>query len=80
MRKIFATIRKSSKYFAQQEIGKEGFPIAFPAKIDLEKDSVYCVFGNRNQYRLCDVNLWTEAADGEIKIVPMHGDYDDGTR
>lgn len=70
---LYATIKKSSKYYEQNSLAQRdatifgGFP--FPISInpdDLGERDNYCVKGGPGgQYRLIDVHLYVKRSDGE---------------
>lgn len=69
---IYATIRKQSRYFRQQELDTKGKPIAFKVTIDIEEDPLWPVKGGiGGQYSLYDVDLWIEQK-GSLKKLPVH--------
>jgi hypothetical protein len=71
--KIYATIRKNSKYFHQQDFkGKE--PVPFPVLLDFSINPTWPVKGGvGGNYQLNDIDLWIRRSDGYLLKIPMHG-------
>lgn len=66
---IFAKIKKSSKYYAQQPMSSAAKPVAFEVFLDAQTLGAYVVHGRPGQYRLVDVNLFVVCESGrELKI------------
>ena len=64
---LYAKIKKSSKYYGQNDWAKEKGTFPFPVEIYGYPEG-YCVKGNDNQYRLRDVNLFVIEDGVEIKL------------
>jgi len=68
---IFGTIRANSKYIDQQGFDQMGRPIPFKVTLNLRCNPHYCVHGNDNQYRLCDLDLWIKLGE-KLETLPLH--------
>lgn len=64
---LYAKIKKSSKYFYQNEYAKERGTFPFPVKIRGYHGD-YCVKADIGDYRLRDVSLFVIADGEEIKL------------
>jgi hypothetical protein len=64
---LYAKIKKSSKYYNQNNWAKENGEFPFPVEIHGHALG-YCVHGNGNQYRLRDVSLFVIEDGTEIKL------------
>jgi hypothetical protein len=69
--KLYATIRKESKYYHQQNF-KEKKPVPFPVSLEIEVDPEWPVKGGvGGNYTLHDVELWWMSNEG-LLLIPMH--------
>jgi hypothetical protein len=70
--KIYATIRKQSKYYYSQQKFEGKKPVPFPVRLEFKEDPRWPVKGGvGGQYTLYDVELYV-ARDGELLVIPMH--------
>jgi hypothetical protein len=58
MTQLYATIRRSSKYYHQNEWAKRLGSFPFPVNIMSEPNDDYCVCSSFENYRLSDLNLY----------------------
>lgn len=58
---IYASLKRSSKYYHQQRDHKTPFPVTF-------RWDGYCVCGNNNFYRIADVNLFAHVEGQFLKL------------
>lgn len=65
---LFATIKKTSKYYSQNTFSTGGHPVPFPVFVDADwQFDKYCVKGGPGgQYWLSDVCLYVRAVGGQF--------------
>jgi len=70
MQQIYAKIKKSSKYYGQNQMAKQEGVFPFPVTITHGNDpDFYFVQGDPGgSYRLADVNLFVKDNDIDIRI------------
>ena len=69
MQQIYAKVKKSSKYYGQNEWAKQSGEFPFPVTIDVRTCDSYRVRGGPGgQYRMEDVNLFVVADGKELRI------------
>ncbi|WP_043582322.1 hypothetical protein [Geminisphaera colitermitum] len=61
---LFATIKKSSKYY-RQGLGDDNKPYAFKIR-QIDDFGDYRFHGNSNQYRAEDLIFWIKKSDGKF--------------
>ncbi|MDF3056819.1 MAG: hypothetical protein K0R17_1034 [Rariglobus sp.] len=62
---LYATIKKSSKYYGQDHARATGKPSPWLVRFVDSRDS-YGFHGNGNQYRREDLTFWVKATDGTL--------------
>ena len=68
MTQLYAKIKKSSKYFYQNEWAKrDGYGLPFEVEIENTSDK-YCVHGAGNQFYVSDLNFFVIVDGVEIKL------------
>ena len=69
MQQIYAKVKKSSKYFWQNELAKQQGTFPFPVTINARTTDSYNVKGRPGgQYRLSDLNLYVITDGKELRI------------
>ena len=69
MQQIYAKVKKSSKYFWQNELAKQQGTFPFPVTIDAKTTEAYKVKGGPGeQYWLSDLNLYVITDGKELRI------------
>ncbi|MEA2115077.1 MAG: hypothetical protein U9P36_06810 [Thermodesulfobacteriota bacterium] len=70
MQQLYAKIKKSSKYFHQNEMARKNgeFPFAVEISNFDDPDLYFVQGGPGGQYRLTDVNLFVKNGSNEIRI------------
>jgi hypothetical protein len=72
MIKLFAVIRKQSKYALQQPEDSHGRPIPFGVVFNIHEDPWYPLRGGPGgAYALCDVDLYAKS-NGQFVPLPIH--------
>ena len=68
MTQLYAKIKKSSKYYYQNDFAKERNKFPFPVEIRGEAWGDYCIKADIGEYRLRDVSLFVIVDGAEIKL------------
>lgn len=68
MQQIYAKIKRSSKYYYQNQIAKRDGYFPFPVKISSTSDDYKVNGGPGGAYRLSDVNLYIVDDEAEVRI------------
>lgn len=72
MIKLFAIIRKQSKYALQQPMNSHGKPLPFEVVLNIHADPWYPLRGGPGgAYALCDVDLFAKS-NGQFVPLPIH--------
>jgi hypothetical protein len=69
MQQLYAKIKKSSKYFAQNATAKSMGEFPFPVTVDADTSDAYCVLGGPGgQYRMSDVSFYVKNGSNELRL------------
>lgn len=68
MQQLYAKVKRSSKYFYQNECARKNGEFPFPVAIRTGGDDYKVIGGPGGAYRLADVNLFVVDDRGELRI------------